>query len=616
MNNLNKKLLRNLLIGVGLTISVVGLGIHLIAPSDMKNSYMKEGKLLSINPEGYTVEYIKYKQNPLFDQYLLYLIAFINPTTPENCLILFLNETEFERFNQSIPIEDLIPIKSLEGYYEASYNSATFESLFIIDVEEDIYLIIINENENEIFPFYFYSLTSPTYYSGLIIFSIGLIFAVGILVWYLEGWKRYLMLGISINLVIFLFRITTLPILYNMESQFKIISMELYNDYQFFYMYWTEAFTKGFWPYSEGMLSYIYPPLFILTIGIFGFIPIPAWKMAIPIFLFNIGSGYLVYLIVKKITKNEKYSIYSMIIYFLNPFTLMYGSYTGLNPTPFVFFVILSFYLALVKRNSISMLALGIATMYKQFAIIFLPLIILTIINQYHDKKIYQKLKKMIFYSMIYGMTILLISLPFLIVDYQAYLNRVYLTHTGYSIEMLTTFHPETGWPVNFNSFFLLIRAPEFLTIPIAYLLSYYILLGTSMLFIYIYYFKKYIQYYKSSKIQSSYYSLFIESLFWSIALIICLQLFYPRGSYKFYLMLLVPFISIFFDFKNINLEKTLNTQPFKFQKRFLAPLIISWVIFFCFRHIYFWILLAWLIYYVIRKVHSSSIKKQKDIVK
>ncbi|MFX1238442.1 MAG: hypothetical protein ACFE8P_12080, partial [Promethearchaeota archaeon] len=50
--------------------------------------------------------------------------------------------------------------------------------------------------------------------------------------------------------------------------------------------------------------------------------------------------------------------------------------------------------------------------------------------------------------------------------------------------------------------------------------------------------------------------------------------------------------------------------SDYKFEKRFLVPLIISWIVFFCYRYVYFWILIIWAFFYLYMKYSHGFRKK------
>jgi len=598
---LGKENLKKILIVIGIVIFITGLFIHTSIPIEIGNSMdsnqenggerevenIKNNYIIHIKPE------LDSSDSPLNMNIFVSLSSIGNL----NCTILILNKTNLIKFENGTSIKDL---DLIEKYESNNDNEDVFKEDIIIKGEKDIYIVLINHSRIllDISYFYYYSIIPPTYYLGLIIMAIGLIFIALTLIWYFKGWKKAFVIGASVNIGAFLIGIATLSKFFIMPELFSnIFQIELYGDFKFYYIEWIYEFRNGNWPYSNYYFGYIYGPLFILTLGIFSYLPLPIWSAALPFLICTLGTGYLVYLITYKLTENENYAIISMLLFFTNPFTLIYSSYLWINPPLFVFFVLLSFYLALNENFSLSIISLGIATMFKQFAIIFFPLILLLILKQIPNSNVKEKVKKMVYFSAIFGLVILLISLPFLFIDAESYLNEIFFFHTQYSVDFLTIFHNSLSYPVNFNSFFLLLGTHWIITRIIAYLLAFYILLGLSMLIIFLYFAG-----YPAKNLNKNHSineNLIIIALFYSIFLVICVQIFFPRGSYKFYLILLTPFISIFFHSKNLTLSKEFDRDEYKFNKRYLIPLIFSWIIFFSYRYIYFWILLIWMFYYI-----------------
>jgi hypothetical protein len=174
--------------------------------------------------------------------------------------------------------------------------------------------------------------------------------------------------------------------------------------------------------------------------------------------------------------------------------------------------------------------------------------------------------------------------------------------------ENLATFHPELSYPVNFNTFFVWIGIPDVIAWAIAYLIAYFILLGISLILIYI----SFARFKPSNRTEAQNgmnpaKEVIVEALFWSILLVLALQLFFPRGSYKFYLLALIPFISILFDYHDL---KLVQTESFTFKKHHLAQIAISLVVLLCFRLVYFWILIAWALFLLWKSNRIARLRK------
>lgn len=607
MRLFEKRKIHKTFIVLGFLILILGLIIHSWIPTEIGNSNMssvsKDGENYIKDLTGSKDILIKPNMNTQDNGIKISLFIYLMSEGEIDCTVLILNDSNYNRFKSG---SSLTKVEYLKRFERISEGFAQIREEFFIENENSIHILIINNSDFplEINYFYYYSITPLTYFIGLLLISIGIFILIITLIWYLKNWKRYLIIGIGINLGFFLLAVLNLPnYIITPDIFLELFHIEMYSDFKFFYIEWIAELREGYLPYTENYFNYIYGPLFVLTLGLFSFLPIPIWSIALPFLLSVFGTGYFVFLIVFKITNNNKRAIYSMMAYFLNPFTLLYSSYLWINPSIFVFFVVLSFYFALVEQKYLSIISLGIATMYKQFAIIFFPILILLLIKQrknvkFSNNKSFPKIKALMWYSFIYGAVLLSISLPFLLTIPDRYIFSFFFTNTTFYLDSVTTINYNLSYPVNFNMFFILISLPKTVTDFIGLLLIYYVFLGSSLLAIYLYFlrYKKY----RTTRVTSNGLNtnLITMALFLSMLVIICVHLFYPRGSYKFYLILLTPFISIFFDMRDVRFLKC--KENFHFKKKYLMPIIISWIIFFCYRYVYFMLLLAWLFYFIV----------------
>jgi Gpi18-like mannosyltransferase len=529
----------------------------------------------------------------------------------ENLSAYLVSAGEYVRFESGTPLNELEYIAEFVG-------SPMYEWETTITDDLDLYMFILNNNTYQVFCGYNYSILPSTFYPSLTVGFAGVFVTLLGLAWFLKGWKRFFASGVCINLLFFYIRIFTLagsssgfPDLFGIPFFFDWL-IEPYNDYRFFYIRWIPGLWEGAWPYTldaaSQMSGYIYPPLWIYTVAALG--STPAWLPGLILFAFNMATGAVVFAISKELTGDERRSIFAMLLYLLNPITFFYGSYLWLNPLPYVFFVTLSFYLVLKQKPILSVASMAIAVLYKQFAVLFFPLLVLLLIKDNVKVDIRTALINFFKYSIIYAGIVLLASLPFLIVDLDAYIQRVLII--GYPPELLMSFTPSPGWPISFNTFFLIIGTPGFITTGLAYLLAYNVLLGLSCFLIFIAFSR-----YKlddptdSMTVVNRTHILMKQALFWCIIIVLVIQLFYPRGAYKYYLTILIPFISILFDHRDLEL---VSTEPFSFQRTHLIPVIVSAVVVLCFRLIYFWILIVWLLFYLRKSGRWISRRSQDTI--
>ncbi|MFX1238259.1 MAG: glycosyltransferase family 39 protein, partial [Promethearchaeota archaeon] len=529
MKNIDKKVFQKIVFFVGIMIFIIGLIVNSLPPSEIKRE----------NSEGFTLAQDEYRAihlNPELtsNEYEFNIYFFTELDGQANCSVVFLLNSEYLRFLDEGSMENVSIIYVMDSQYDTLADSIGYFGTFSITASDTVYVLFINLGEaTQVFNYgYYYSISTPSFFYGVILMLLGTVIAFSVVICYLKGWKRYLSIGICINSCVFLIRIAVLPLnfseTFEMTSIWDLLHPEMYRDFEAYYIGWAELFKNGVFPYSPQYYYYAYGPLFIITIGIFALLPFPIWSVAIPLYLSNIATGYLIYLISRKLTDNEKYSIYAMMLYFFNPFTLMYSSFSWLNSSLFVFFIILSYYLALESKHKLSMVSLGIAVMYKQFALVFFPLILLLAIKNEKETEIKKKLKHFLLFSSIFCSTILLISLPFLIANFNSYVNG-YIISTFYSIDYFFINPIYIGRSVNFTTFFALIGSPEFIILGLGYLLIYYVLLGGSNGIIYL----SYLKYQSSERINKKRTldpSLFAQAIYLSIFIVLSFQLFYPRG--------------------------------------------------------------------------------------
>ena len=160
----------------------------------------------------------------------------------------------------------------------------------------------------------------------------------------------------------------------------------------------------------------------------------------------------------------------------------------------------------------------------------------------------------------------------------------------------------QPSYPVHFNTFFLLIGAPPIITVPIAFLLGNYILLGVTGVLVFV----AFARYSLSSDLpdKARMQKIITEALFWGIILVLLVQLFFPRGSYKFYLIALMPFLAVLFGYNDLTLT---NANPFEFRKRHWFVIIVTFAIFLCLRYLYFWILIAMILFYLHKRGYITG---------
>ncbi|MHA1339277.1 MAG: hypothetical protein ACTSRZ_13090 [Promethearchaeota archaeon] len=428
--------------------------------------------------------------------------------------------------------------------------------------------------------------------------------------------KIILNFALMINFILFFLRawklgnvIQRIPVPFSIFG--NLISFEFYSDFEFWYVAWIPSLLENgiLNLYNGAIFGYHYPPLFIITLIPFYLISsqysLPIWIIGVPLFIFYLGIGYLIYRISKELGFQDYIGQILVCIYFLNPLNIFYAGFSWFNVTPFIFFCVLSYYYLIKAKNDFkfkglfnlnyscnikSVVFLAISVSYKQFSLLIFPMILIHIaVKQYLSKcnKINSKneintqkeknsatkaslieeiFKSSLLYIPIFLATLFLIFLPFIIIDPANTINNVFFSSIKFDLDYIKLVGPSI--PINFDTFFVYINAPEWLVDFIGFLLIHWILLGTSTIITYLLFYsssykiiKKNIniplennrlenstaatQIEKSENISNVLKTLNLNLLFWTTIVIINMHLFYPRGSYKYYLLFMIAFLTV-----------------------------------------------------------------------
>ena len=153
-------------------------------------------------------------------------------------------------------------------------------------------------------------------------------------------------------------------------------------DYKRFLLKWYNILNE------EGLMSVVnglgnYNPPYLILLYLLTFLPGPAIvKIKLLSVIFDILMGLFGYLIVKELS-NRKYSYLSWLVILFLPTVILNGSVWAQCDSIYTTFVLLSLYLLLKEKYSLSFLSLGIAFSFKLQFIFILPLfIILYFVNK------------------------------------------------------------------------------------------------------------------------------------------------------------------------------------------------------------------------------------------
>ncbi|MGY5854134.1 MAG: hypothetical protein RTU92_11245 [Candidatus Thorarchaeota archaeon] len=582
MESTHRLTIKRIIIVVGILICATGFMMHIATPG-----LSRSGLAVLVDPSSESVEQLYHTLTPNEYEFRIDLLG-NEQSEMGNTSAYLLTASEFAQYSGGTPIYNVTALLVVDNATRGNIEFTVADTL-------DLYIVFVNTDESVAMWTYYFAVFPGSYFPTLTVAYIGVLITLAGMAWLLTGWKRYFVVGMAINSVLFFIRVFTLTN-YSLglpDIFLDVIHVEFYNDYQFFYLSWIPNLWDGAWVYSFEIFNYLYPPLWIFTVSLLGWTP--SWLPGLVLFAFNILTGPLVYGIMKEVSGDEKRSIFAMMLYLLNPLTLLYGSFMWLNPTPFVFFVMLSFYLAAKNKTNESVVALGLATLLKQFAVIFFPILVIMFIKQRSDNTTRRVITSFIRSTLIYSIIVIGVCIPFLLVNPGQFMQQVFFSNQG-NYNNLTYFISDLWMPVHAGTFYLWIGAPTWFTDTLAFLTHNYVFLALSGILVYGSFSLRNLRR-ESVEEQSAYFrKVFSNAILWSIVAILCFQAFYPRGVYKFYLLILSPFLALLFDYRKLSLSDNLE---FKFQKRYLLPILLSLIVILCYRFVYIWIIVSWILLYL-----------------
>ena len=156
ISKLDKKQIKKILIIVSLAVSVIGFVIHFYKPSVISNSWALEDNPLNI---GSGIAFTHQLDQPIgtpIKNFMFYMKGGVNVDDENKCVFLLLNETEYEKYNQNISIYELKSIKEFVVNHIPNMNFTEFEISLTLEAESDIYLVVLNQNDNDVYPYFFF----------------------------------------------------------------------------------------------------------------------------------------------------------------------------------------------------------------------------------------------------------------------------------------------------------------------------------------------------------------------------------------------------------------------------------------------------------------------------
>jgi hypothetical protein len=403
---------------------------------------------------------------------------------------------------------------------------------------------------------------------------------------------------------------------FNLYGLTVYFDFEGYIDYDYFYYTWGEQFLRGIAPYTGifdrstfGFATYntpyFFPPLYVYLCAIGLVLPINPFGIGFLISLFGFLTAFPIYGISAYLSNNRRIAEISVLTYLFNPVVLFYTAFKWLNPAPFVFFMMLSFYLLMKGKRMSGTLAMVTAALFKQVAFfLILPLIAILIKKQttrvsmesvekkrpFSDELDLKGFSKMAGIAAIY---VIAVSFPFLI-DLGNYLYYIFVKPGGSLLIDLSKL-PDVSQPMSPAVFLIYLGAPIEL-IDIVNKATYYsIFLAISIII----FFSLMLLEERSDNNLIKYWR---RILFFTLLMLLCVHIFSPRGVYKYYFVALIPFFSIQSVSSMISSKnKTSKASIFML----LNPILLGFLIIFPNRYVYIAFVVLILLGYLIHRSFS-----------
>ncbi|MFW9799773.1 MAG: hypothetical protein ACFFD9_05020 [Candidatus Thorarchaeota archaeon] len=342
------------------------------------------------------------------------------------------------------------------------------------------------------------------------------------------------------------------------------VHLEGWADHDYFYHSWADQFLSGGMPYTDEFnrlfrdgtsynVIYFFPPLYVYMCA-FGEIIHPDIGIGLLISGFGFLTSFPVYGIATYLSQNREVGAVSAAMYLLNPIVLSHTAFEWLNPSPFVFFAVLSFYLVMNNRRISGALAMTTAAFFKQTAF-FLALPLVAVLlkkppsplemdedaeeTDSNSKRPASDSFDLKGFAKIAIMVLILagaLSMPYLL-DPANYFYYIF-QRVGATLLSDLTAPPPINNPITPAVVLIVLGAPEWL-IQAVNLLTYYSIALTlgilpllAMMLVEV----------KDDRNLEGYWR---RMLFLTLLLLFWVHVFSPRGIYKYYLVALVPFFSI-----------------------------------------------------------------------
>ncbi|MFX1368991.1 MAG: hypothetical protein ACFFAY_10360 [Promethearchaeota archaeon] len=413
-------------------------------------------------------------------------------------------------------------------------------------------------------------------------------------------------------------------------------NFEGWADHDYFYHNWADQFLSGELPYTAEFdtitidsqtwnVPYFFPPLY-LYICVIGKVLHPDVGIGAVLCVFGFLTAFPVYGIGKYLSGTKQVGELAAATYLFNPIVLYYTAFEWLNPAPFVFFAMLSFYLLTKDYRIAGAIAMTMSALCKQTAFFFaLPLIAYLLRkpprpNQEGPERIDDgddagerdgdKLDLTGFakIAIVVLMYAGLVSLPYLL-DPANYAFQI-LQRAGATRLKDFVSVPAGNAPISVAVIFVVLGiivqgtpydwlAPSFQWLAhVTDLLTYYsicLLLGLALIFVLMLVEPK-----DDRNLRAYWRRLFYLSLL----LMLWVHIFSPRGIYKYYTVVLVPFFSIL----SVSAMCKRETEEVKMSLPMLIlPFILAITIMIPDRNVYILYLVLMALGYILHKAFSET---------
>jgi hypothetical protein len=185
---------------------------------------------------------------------------------------------------------------------------------------------------------------------------------------------------------------------FTVEYQF-----EGYSDYSFYYVHWGHNSLYGVMPYSPdyGVLelngvtnengAHMFPPftsyLYAAGIALGNLMGWENWGIGFLIAAFGYLTALPIYGVASELASNKRVGEVAALTYLLNPLMLYHTDFLWFNPSPFVFFFFSGFYMLIKNKRHTGTLLIVCAALFKQTAwFLGIPLVVYLLVRPREPK--------------------------------------------------------------------------------------------------------------------------------------------------------------------------------------------------------------------------------------